>query len=313
MSAPDPSSSGAKLPRVTIVTPTYNQAQYLAETVDSVLAQDYPDVQYIVIDDGSTDDTREVLRSYDGRIQWESQENQGQAATLNKGWAMASGEIIGYLSSDDTLKANAVSESVRCLLDHPEAVLVYPDFELIDADSRVVRTFRTREFSYQELAVDLVCQPGPGALFWKKNFYAIGGWNSDLKQIPDFEYWLRLSQRGDFKRLPRVLASSRIHEASQSFRVVSIERAMEPVDCMTKLIRAGQIRLDSAKLSRWSIASAYLLSFRILFRSGLFRAGVVSLFNAVMLRPGLLARVSVWRVVGSALFGKTFYRALFRT
>lgn len=313
MAAPESSDRRGELPRVTMVTPTYNQGQYLADTIDSVLAQEYPNIEYIVIDDGSTDNTRDVLRRYDDRIRWESQENQGQAETLNRGWAIASGEIIGYVSSDDLLKPNAVGDSVRYMLDHPDAVLVYPDFELIDARGKRIREFRTPDYNAYDLTVDLVCQPGPGALFWKKYFDLIGGWNPDLKQIPDFEYWLRLSQCGDFKRLPRVRASSRIHEASQSFRVISIEHAMEPVNSVANLIRAGKLRFDSPNLSNWSMASAYLLSFRMLFRSGFACAGIRSLLNAVLLRPGLFARASVWKIVGSSMFGKSFYRALFKT
>ena len=156
------------LPLMTIVTPAYNQADYLSETIDSVLAQDYPNIEYIVIDDGSTDCTSEILKQYDGRIRWESQDNMGQAATLNKGWAMGSGEIIGYLSSDDLLKSDAVSALVRCLLERPEVVLVYPDFELIDAMGKHIRNVSTPDYSYFDLAVNLVCHPGPGALFWRK-------------------------------------------------------------------------------------------------------------------------------------------------
>lgn len=307
--APD---NSVELPRVSLVTPAYNQAQYLAETIDSVLAQDYPNLEYIVIDDGSTDNTPELLRRYAGRIHWERQANQGQAATLNSGWSKATGAIIGYLSSDDKLKPDAVSELVRYLLGNPGVVLVYPDFDLIDAGGRLIRTFATPEFSYRDLVVDLVCHPGPGALFWKEHFDAAGGWHPGLRQIPDFEYWLRLAQYGDFKRVPKALACSRIHAASQSFRSVSIERAMEPVQCINTLVETGALRFPAAKLSRHALASAHLLSFRMLFRSGLWRAATGCLANALRLRPGLVVRASAWRTVAGAVCGKAFYRRFFR-
>src|SRR5207247_391526 len=94
-------------PLVSIVTPAYNQAEYLAETIESVLAQDYPNLEYIVLDDGSTDHTREVLKKYDGKLRWESHKNMGQARTLNEGWRKANGVYIGYLSSDDILYPGA--------------------------------------------------------------------------------------------------------------------------------------------------------------------------------------------------------------
>ena len=176
-------SDHRNLPRVTIVTPAYNQADYLSETIDSVLAQDYPNIEYIVIDDGSTDNTREVLEQYEGRIRWESQANIGQAATLNKGWEMGSGEIFGYLSSDDLLKPHAISESVSFMLKNPEAILVYPDYDLIDATGKFIRRINTLDFDYGNMVLNLVCYPGPGALFWKRFFYIAGGWNAGLQQF----------------------------------------------------------------------------------------------------------------------------------
>jgi glycosyltransferase involved in cell wall biosynthesis len=313
MSPAEVAANGSAWPLVTIVTPTYNQADYLAETIESVLAQDYPNIEYIVIDDGSTDQTREILKTYDGRIRWESQENMGQAATLNKGWAMGEGEIIGYLSSDDLLKPNAVTEAVRCLRDHPEVVLVYPDFELIDATGRLVRILKTPDFDYKNMVVNLTCYPGPGAYFRKDLFLVTGGWNCKLRQIPDLEFWIRLSQHGEFERIPIVLASSRIHEASQSFRSVSMGRALEPVAIVNNLLNSDQLRLDEKGWAKASMASAQLLSFRLLWRSGFYSAAVQNLVRAIITRPASMARLAFWRTVVSALAGKAVYRLLFRT
>ena len=127
----------AKLrPTVSIVTPAYNQADYLAETIDSVLAQDYPNLEYLVLDDGSTDTTPEVLQRYDGRLNWERHANMGQSSTLNKGWSQARGTYLGYLSSDDRLLPHAVSRLVDALDSHPEVSVVYCDFNLIDKHGR---------------------------------------------------------------------------------------------------------------------------------------------------------------------------------
>lgn len=302
-----------ELPMVTIVTPTYNQADYLSETIDSVLSQDYPNIEYIVIDDGSTDETREVLKRYDERVYWESQENIGQAATLNKGWSMASGDIIGYLSSDDLLKPEAITELVHCMLDNTDAILVYPDFDLIDASGEFIRKFETLDYDYRNMIMNLVCYPGPGPLFWKKYFDVTGGWNQDLQQVPDFEYWLRLSQHGDFKRMPKVLASSRIHDESQSFKVVTFERAMEPVDALVRLLDAGRLRLELPEHADRSLASAYLLSFRLLLRSRFYVASITNLCKAISLRPSLITKRAFWKVVAAAVFGKTYYRKKYAT
>src|SRR5437764_14102134 len=102
----------AEAPLVSIVIPSYNHARYLAAAIDSVLAQDYPRVELMVIDDGSTDGSSAVLERYRGRFRWETQPNRGQAATMNRGWRMSRGEVLAYLSADDTLASDAVSKSV---------------------------------------------------------------------------------------------------------------------------------------------------------------------------------------------------------
>src|SRR5260370_658630 len=100
--------SESQLPLVSIVTPTYNQCAFLPETIESVLTQDYPRIEYMVIDDGSTDETPEILSRYDGRLIWESQTNQGQTPTINRGWQRSHGHIITWLNSDDTYLPGAV-------------------------------------------------------------------------------------------------------------------------------------------------------------------------------------------------------------
>ena len=127
------------IPLVSVVTPVYNQAQYLAATMASVVAQDYPALEYIVIDDGSSDDSlivaRRIAQAHPGRVTVLTQANAGQAATLNRGWSMSSGAFVGYLSSDDTLDPAAISELVSALQRWPECSVAYADFRLMDGAS----------------------------------------------------------------------------------------------------------------------------------------------------------------------------------
>ena len=125
----------ARQPLVSVVIPAYNHGKYLDAAIRSILEQDYPRVELIVIDDGSTDNTREILTKYEGRFHFESQPNRGQVATLNKGWLMSHGEILAYLSADDLLLHGAIRNAVRCLEENADAVLTYCDFNLIDPRS----------------------------------------------------------------------------------------------------------------------------------------------------------------------------------
>ena len=295
------------LPLVSIVTPAYNQAGYLAQTIESVLAQDYPKLEYIVLDDGSSDDTPAILARYDGRICHQRHVNVGQARTLNKGWTMARGSLVGYLSSDDCLHPQAVSRLVQTLANSPDAVVAYCDFELIDAAGRAFRTVRTEDYNTTRLHVDLVCQPGPGALFRREVFDQTGGWAEELRQVPDFEFWLRASCLGPFVRVPEVLAGYRIHEGSASFTATTADRSMEIVSVMLAYWD-GQI---GAEVER-SMAAAHLIAAKSHVQSGRLTSGFSQLLHAVYCQPSTIWSQAAWRMLLSGLSRRAAYQILRR-
>jgi len=277
-------------PLVSIVTPAYNQAEYLAHTLDSMVAQDYPNIEYLVLDDGSTDSTPEVLRRYDGRVQWERQPNMGQSRTLNKGWARSRGEYIGYLSSDDLLLPNAVSTLVKALEENPQVVVAYCDFDLIDNEGKRVGLAQSPEFDHDRMLEQLICPPGPGALFRRSVFEKVGGWNEQLRKIPDFEFWLRAARLGPFMRIPQVLAQYRVHEESASIRPVPVERSMEIVDTMKAYWGAA-----NNTLARLSLASAHLRAAKSHAQSGRPGDALTQFWRACLYRPKTLISFSAWR------------------
>ena len=219
---------------VTIVIPAYNHAKYLKQAIDSILNQDYPNIELIVLDDGSTDNTLDLLKSYGNLFVWERHENTGQANTLNKGWKMAKGDILSYLSADDFLLPHAVRLSVESLLKNPDAVLSYGDFHLVDSESRVVRNVLAPDYSYEDMVTNYICAPGPGVFFRRDAYLKTGGWDSNFRQSPDFEYWLRLGLTGRFMHINNRLAAFRVHEESQTFAQMTIERANEPLKIIQK-------------------------------------------------------------------------------
>lgn len=291
------------LPLVSIVTPAYNQAEYLAETIESVLAQDYPNLEYIVLDDGSTDDTPAILKQFDGRIRHERHTNMGQSRTLNRGWEMARGSLIGYLSSDDCLAPQAVSRLVQAMIERPDVVVAYCDFELIDAKGRVFREVRTEDYDQKRLCVDLVCQPGPGALFRRELFDRTGGWMEHLRQVPDFEFWLRASLMGQFLRVPEFLAHYRVHEGSASFSVSTAERSMEIVNVIFSFWH-GQAGIDA----QHARAAAHLIAAKSHIQSGRIVASIHQWWCSVNKRPAVLVSLAAWQMMLSGLFRRSIYR-----
>jgi len=286
----------ADSPLVSIVTPAYNQASYLAETIDSVLAQDYPNLQYLVLDDGSTDATRDVLQKYDGRVKWESHQNMGQARTLNKGWSSCDGEILAYISSDDLLAPNAVSEAVQCLIENPAAVVTYSDYFLIDGRGNIFREVRTEEFSLKRLRHDLICQPGPGAFFRRSVFGRCKGWRADLEQTPDFDFWLRASSLGHFKRIPKRLAYCRVHAESASYRPISEKRATEVIEVVESFWKQEGKTCPPAPRAR-----AQLVAGKLHLQSKRYRAAARCVASAARLAPGTALSMTSLRIVLSGL------------
>lgn len=296
-------------PLVSIVIPAYNYARYLEEAIESILSQDYPNIELIVLDDGSTDDTREVLAKYNGRFYWETHGNMGQAATLNKGWGMSGGEILAYLSPDDVLLPGAVRTSVQRLSENPNVILTYCDYDLIDARSRPVRRVNAPDFDYREMVVRYVCPPGPGAFFRRSAAEAAGGWDGSFRLSPDYDYWLRLGLQGEFLRIPEVLAGFRIHGASQSFAAVDEDKSDEYVQIISGYFERQRVPGEVLAAKREALSNAYIVSARSHLRSRRYAKGLARLSKGATLYPTNFLRARTYKLLGHGLLNHLRYRS----
>jgi glycosyltransferase involved in cell wall biosynthesis len=203
-------------PLVSIVTPSYNQGRFIRTTIESVLGQTYPYVEYVVVDGGSTDGTVEILREYGDRFRWTSEPDSGQTNAINKGLAAARGEIVAYLNSDDVLLPDAVASVVAYLRAHPECDLVYGDADIIDEEGRVTGSFATADYSFERLMADCcICQP---ATFWRAAVAERAGlFDETVQYAMDFDYWIRIDRSGfELQHLPSTLAQARAHEQAKT-------------------------------------------------------------------------------------------------
>jgi glycosyltransferase involved in cell wall biosynthesis len=197
-------------PVVSIVTPSYNQGRYIEETLQSVLNQDYPNLEYIVVDGGSSDNTIEILKKYEGRLTWISEKDRGQADAINKGFHMAKGEILAWLNSDDTYLPGAVHKSVRYLEAHPEVGMLYGEGYHVDEEGEFIERYYTEPFDYQRLSeVCFICQP---TVFLRAEVIrTVGPLDVTLDYCLDYEYWMRIAKRFRIGYLGSYLANSRLH------------------------------------------------------------------------------------------------------
>ena len=201
--------------KVTVITPSYNQGKYIKRTIDSVLSQGIQDLEYIVMDGGSTDETLDILKTYKNQIIWRSERDKGQTDAVNKGLRLATGEVIGWLNSDDIYYPGAVSKVMKIFEDHPEINVVYGNANHIREDDSVIEEYYTEDFNYERLKeVCFICQP---ALFFRKTMVEKYGYlDEKLQYCMDYDYWLRLGKYENFYRLNELLAGSRLYDDNKT-------------------------------------------------------------------------------------------------
>ena len=204
------------LPLVSIVTPSYNQGRFIERTIESVLSQRYPKIEYVVIDGGSSDKTLKILESYGNQFDWISEPDRGQTDAINKGMARVHGEIRAYLNSDDILMPNAIEKVVHYFQNNPDCDMIYGNADYIDEEDRVIGRYPTADYSFGRLLQDcMVCQP---AAFWRKRIAdKIGPFDENCNYAMDYDYWIRIAKSGgNMSFLPEKLAHSRLYQETKT-------------------------------------------------------------------------------------------------
>jgi glycosyltransferase involved in cell wall biosynthesis len=204
-------------PLVSIVTPSFNSGRFLEETIRSVLDQDYPRIEYLVMDGGSTDGTLDILRRYAGHLQYVSEADHGQTDAVNRGFGLSHGSIFAFLNADDTYLPGAVSAAVRAFREDPELGAVYGDAWHVDQDGRRISPYPVEPFSPERLARRcFICQPA--AFLHREAFQAAGMLDPTLRFALDYDLWIRVSRRYRMKKIDAFLATSRMHHENKTVR-----------------------------------------------------------------------------------------------
>jgi glycosyltransferase involved in cell wall biosynthesis len=206
------------LPLVSIVTPSFNQARYLEETIRSVLEQDYPRIEYMVVDGGSTDGSVDIIEKYANKLTWwVSEADKGQTDAINKGFGRAKGQILAWINSDDTYEPGAVSEAVQYLLGHPDAGMVYADCNFIDEQGHVIGKFGAAQTDYERLRRGFVHIPQQTMFFRTGLWHAVGPLDPSFYFAMDYDLWVRIAVRSEIKYLQgKTWANFRIHTSGKT-------------------------------------------------------------------------------------------------
>lgn len=198
--------------KISIITPSFNQARYIKETIESIHSQNYPDLEHLVIDGSSTDNTVEILKQYEHHLRWISEPDSGQANAINKGFRQATGDIVTWLNSDDVYLPQTLRRVADFLTRHPQVDVIYGDYVLIDNEGQVLLRKKEIPFDYNILLYGLDYISQPTTFFRRSIFDKVGYLDESLHYGLDWEYWLRIAARGGkFAHIPDYLAATRWH------------------------------------------------------------------------------------------------------
>jgi glycosyltransferase involved in cell wall biosynthesis len=292
--------------RVSVVTPAYNQAAFIRETIDSVLAQDYAAIEYLVIDDGSTDDTPHILASYADRVRWRSQPNRGQTATINAGWAEVGGDVLAWLNSDDTLLPSAISIAVGYLNDHPQTGIVFGDTLYTDASGTPLWRSRVAQgFDYEQFLVE--CQnpiPQPSAFVRRSVITDVGLLDPYYQYFMDWDFWLRAGLNHRIDYVPELLSTYRLHAESKT--VASTGDHAGELEYMYKRFFAQPGAPDwLSRVRPRAMANMYFTMAAYLLRAGRQRSALRRALSAWRADPGGALRVSSLHKFTYCVLGQT--------
>jgi glycosyltransferase involved in cell wall biosynthesis len=269
---------------VSIITPSYNQAAYLEQTIQSVLGQDYPRIEYIVIDGGSTDNSVEIIKQYQDRLAyWVSEKDSGQAEAINKGFTRAKGDVIGWINSDDYYMLNTISVAVRCFEQNPDVVMVYGDMLAVDGDGQTINVLRYNQLSLQDLLCFQIV--GQSSVFFRRSaLEKTGMLETTFHFMLDHHLWIRLARQGRILHVPQIWSAARYHAEAKN-RARAAEFGREAFRVLDWAKNQPDLAEAVSGVRRRALASAHRFNARYLLDGGRSAPALGAWLRALFIHP----------------------------
>lgn len=279
---------------VSIITPSFNQAAYIEQTIQSVLGQDYPNIEYIVIDGGSTDDSEQVIRKYmDHLAYWISEKDSGQAEAINKGFQRARGEIVAWLNSDDYYLPGVISAVVKVFEQNPDVVMVHGDMLAVDENGQTINVLKYRQLSLQDLlCFQIIGQPS--VFFRRKVLEETGGLDTTFHFLLDHHLWIRIARAGKILHVDQTWSAARYHAGAKN-RAKAAEFGRDAFRILDWAESQPGLAESVSGVGRRARASAHRVDARYLLDSGQPFAALKAWARALFIHPPTaLARMNIF-------------------
>ena len=287
------------------MTPSYNQAKYIEQTIQSVLEQDYPRVEYLVVDGLSTDNSVEVIKKYsldsDSLLSdnqkrsidwWVSEKDSGQGEAINKGLSRTTGEIIAWLNSDDYYLPGTLAAVVKAFEEYPDVAMIYGDMLAVDEHGRTLNTLKYKQLSLQDLlCFQIIGQP---SVFFRREAYEkAGGLDTTFHFLLDHHLWIRIAQHGKILHVPQTWSAARYHAEAKN-RAKAVEFGQEAFRILAWAKNQAGLAEAVSGVERRARASANRVDARYLLDGGRPASALMAWMRALFIHPPTaLARLNI--------------------
>lgn len=278
---------------VSIITPSFNQAKYLEQTICSVLDQNYPSIEYIVIDGASKDDSLEIIKKYADKLAyWISEKDSGQAEAINKGFARASGDVVAWLNSDDYYLPDTISAAVKIFEENSDVVLIYGNMLAVDEHGKTFNTLKYKQLNLEDLlCFQIIGQP---AVFMRRSaLQKTSGLNLSFHYLLDHLLWIQLAQHGRILHVDQTWSAARYHAEAKN-RAKAAKFGREAFRILDTVRQDKNLASVLARVNRRARASAHRVDARYLLDGGQPAKALLAWMKALFIHPPTaLARMNI--------------------